>query len=344
MLNTKRFAAILFTLLFLASSASAQSVPAVVRAAQAKQVKLYGAGGFQGLEAYQSGFLISDEGHILTVYSYVLDSNYITATLDDGSKYEAKLLGADPKLEVAVLKIDLKGNPVSFYDLSKAVTGTAGQRVLAHSNLYGVAVGDEPVSVQRGVISSVSNLEARRGVYDTMYNGPVYVLDAMTNNPGAAGGALTNWRGELLGMLGKELRNSRNNLWLNYAFPIAQLNDAIERIKAGKAPPVGNDLAAPKLKNPLTLKALGIVLVPNVLERTPPFIDEVRPNTPAAKAGLKPDDLVLFVDDQLVQSCQAFTKLLERIELDTPIKIIVMRENNRQQELLEVPLQVAPAP
>ena len=344
MLKTTRLAAILCTLLCFASSTSAQSLPAVIRAAQAKQVKLYGAGGFQGLEAYQSGFLISEEGHILTVYSYVLDSNYITATLDDGTKYEAKLLGADPKLEVAVLKINLQGNPVSFYDLSKAVAGTAGQRVLAHSNLYGVAVGDEPVSVQRGVISSVSNLEARRGVYDTMYNGPVYVLDAMTNNPGAAGGALTNWRGDLLGMLGKELRNTRNNLWLNYAFPIAQLNDSIERIKAGKAPPVGNDLAAPKLKNPLTLKALGIVLVPNVLERTPPFIDQILPNSLAAKAGLKPDDLVLFVDDQLVQSCQAFTRLLERIELDTPIKLTIMRENNRQQELLEVPLQVPPAP
>jgi S1-C subfamily serine protease len=344
MQNLTRLAAILCTLWCCAFNAAAQSLPAVIREAQAKQVKLYGAGGFQGLEAYQSGFLISGEGHILTVYSYVLDSNYVTATLDDGSKYEAKLLGADPKLEVAVLKIDLQGNPVSFYDLSKVVTGTAGQRVLAHSNLYGVAVGDEPVSVQRGVISSVSNLEARRGVYDTMYNGPVYVLDAMTNNPGAAGGALTNWRGELLGMLGKELRNSRNNLWLNYAVPIASLNESIERIKAGKAPPVDNDFAAPKLKNPLTLKALGIVLVPNVLERTPPFIDEVRPNSPAAKAGLKPDDLVLFVDDQLVQSCQSFMRLLERIELDTPIKLTVMREKDRQQELLEVPLQIPPAP
>ncbi len=324
---------------FLMSTGVAQNLPSVIRAAQAKQVKIYGAGGFKGLEAYQSGFLISDEGHILTVYSYVLDSNYVTATLDDGTKFEAKLLGADPKLEVAVLKIDLEGHAVSYYDLAKAVQGSAGQRVFAHSNLYGVAVGDEPVSVQHGVISTVSNLEARRGVYDTLYTGPVYVLDAMTNNPGAAGGALTNWRGDLLGMLGKELRNSRNNLWLNYAIPIEQMTESIERINAGKAPPVENDFAAPKLKNPLTFQALGIVLVPNVLERTPPFIDEVRPNSPAAKAGLKPDDLVLFVDDQLVQSCQAFTRLLERIEIDTPIKLTVMRETNRQQELLEVPLQ-----
>ena len=58
------------------------------------------------LEAYQSGFLISAEGHILTACSYVLDTDYITVTLDDGRKFEAKLVGADPRLELAVLKID----------------------------------------------------------------------------------------------------------------------------------------------------------------------------------------------------------------------------------------------
>ncbi|MGC4004353.1 MAG: S1C family serine protease [Pirellulales bacterium] len=320
-----------------------ENVPNIVRDAQLKQVKIYGAGGFKGLEAYQSGFLISDEGHILTVYSYVLDSDYITATLDDGAKFEAKLIGADPKMEVAVLKIDPKGHALSSYDLSKAVVAGTGARVLAHSNLYGVATGDEPVSVQRGVISSRSNLEARRGGYDTLYNGPVYVLDAMTNNPGAAGGALTNWRGELLGMLGKELRNSRNNLWLNYAVPVSELIPAVERIKSGKAPPVDNDHSKP-LPNHLTLKAMGFVLIPNVLERTPPFVDEVRPESIAAKAGLKSDDLILFIDDQLVQSCQAFQRQLERIEIDTPIKLTIMRESELRQELLEVTIQVPAAP
>ena len=98
----------------------------------------------------------------------------------------------------------------------KAAEGT---RVMAFSNLFGVAVGDEPVSVQRGTISVITRLEARRGVFETPYRGPVYVLDVTTNNPGAAGGALVTRRGELIGMLGKELRNSLNNTWLNYAVP-----------------------------------------------------------------------------------------------------------------------------
>jgi serine protease Do len=173
------------------------------------------------LEAYQSGFLISAEGHVLTAFSYVLDSDTVTVTLDDGRKFDATLLGAEPRLDVAVLKIDSTELP--FFDLKQAATG-----VLAFSNLFSVAVGDEPVSVLHGIVSAVTSLDARRGVFETPYQGPVYVLDAMTNNPGAAGGALTNMQGQLLGMLGKELRNSRTNTWLNYAVPANELVEAVE--------------------------------------------------------------------------------------------------------------------
>ncbi|HVW37927.1 MAG TPA: serine protease, partial [Pirellulales bacterium] len=74
------------------------SFAAVIRGVQPKIVKIYGAGGFRGLEPYQSGFLVSPAGHVLTAWSYVLDTDYITVTLDDGRKFEAKLLGADPRL------------------------------------------------------------------------------------------------------------------------------------------------------------------------------------------------------------------------------------------------------
>ncbi|HEY1783940.1 MAG TPA: trypsin-like peptidase domain-containing protein, partial [Pirellulales bacterium] len=77
-----------------------------IDSAQPRMVKLYGAGGFEGLEAYQSGFLVSADGHILTAWSYVLDTDYLAVMLADGRKLEAKLVGADPRLEIAVLKID----------------------------------------------------------------------------------------------------------------------------------------------------------------------------------------------------------------------------------------------
>ncbi len=325
------FAWFLITVTF-AASAHAQSLQRTIRDVQQKIVKIYGAGGIRGLEAYQSGLLISAEGHVLTAYSYVLDAETVTITLDDGRKFESKLLGADPRLEVAVLKIDTTDLP--HFDFKHAATGEEGTRVLAFSNLFGVATGDEPVSVLHGTISAVSSLEARRGTFESPYQGPVYVLDAMTNNPGAVGGALTDYRGRLLGMLGKELRNTRNNTWLNYAVPVKELLEAVEAIKAGQVRPttVKNTNKRPEL--PLQLADVGLVLVPNVLERTPPYIDEVRPDSAADKAGIKSDDLVVLINGQLVQSCKAVFAELERIEHDAEVRITLLRGNELREVIL----------
>lgn len=299
---------------------------------QPKIVKIYGAGGFTGLEPYQSGALISSEGHILTAWSHVLDTDYITVTLDDGRKYEAKLLGADPRLELAVLKIDATGLPA--FDLAAAVPAAAGTRVLAFSNLFGVATGSEPASVQHGSVAAVWNLDARHGTFETPYRGPVYVLDAVTNNPGAAGGALTDNRGQLLGMLGKEMRNAADNTWLNYATPVSELQKTVDEIVAGRFVPRSGDDAVERAKFPHNLEALGIILVPDVVERTPPFIDVVLPGSVAAKAGLEPDDLIVFVDGRLVQSCKLLGAEVELIDRADPLRLTVQRG----QQLIDIAL------
>jgi serine protease Do len=284
------------------------------------------------MEPYQSGMLISDDGTILTVFSYVLDTEDITATLADGRKFPAKLLGADPRLEIALLKIEAVGLP--HFDLGEAVDVEAGTRVLALSNLFGVATGDEPASVQHGVISVRAPLQARRGAFDTVYRGTVYVLDAVTNNPGAAGGALVTRRGALVGLLGKELRNAQNNTWLNYALPIDELRASVDAIREGKftvreAPP------EQRPDRPLQLELLGIVLLPDVLERTPPYVDLVRPGSPAARAGMLPDDLILLLDDRLIQSCKSLREEFETIDFEDQIKLTVLRG----QDLVELAMQ-----
>jgi len=314
--------------------AAANDLPKLIESLQPKMVKIYGAGGFQGLEAYQSGFLISGEGHILTIWSYVLDTSYITVHLDNGTRLKAELVGADPRLEVAVLKVE--GQGLDHFDLGQVVEAEPGTQVLALSNLYGVATGDESASVQHGVISVKTRLEARRGVFETPYRGPVYVIDAVTNNPGAGGGALVNRRGQLLGMLGKELRNSRDNTWLNYAVPISELEQTVTDIIDGKFVPTEQADPRPKAEQPHDLGRLGIVMVPDVLARTPPFIDEVRKGSPADEAGIRPDDLVLFVNDErLIQSCKALKEELSYIDRDDPIKLTIIRG----QELLEFTLE-----
>ncbi len=316
------FAVVLFTT---APAFASGSFSATIASTQPKVVKIYGAGGYRGLEPYQSGMLVSSEGHVLTVWSYVLDTDYITVTLDDGRRFEAKLVSADPRLELAVLKIDAEELP--HFTLSDAVEATAGTRVLAYSNLYGVATGDEPASVQHGSVAVVTNLDARHGAFTTPYNGPVQVLDAMTNNPGAAGGVLTNLRGELLGMLGKELRNSQNNTWLNYAIPISELAPTVEKMILGQYEAMASDEPRDQTSDyPLTLDLLGIVLVPNVLERTPPFIDVVRPMSPANAVGIRPDDLWIFINGRLVQSCNALLDELTYIDRADEVTISIMRD------------------
>jgi S1-C subfamily serine protease len=313
-------------------AASPPSFAGIINDVQPKIVKVYGAGGFRGLEPYQSGFLISADGQILTVWSYVLDTDEITVTLNDGRKFPAKLLAADPRLELAVLKIDGAGLP--FFDLAAAPLADTGARVLAFSNLFGVATGDESASVQHGSVAVKSRLEARRGAFETPYKGQTYILDAMTNNPGAAGGALTDRDGKLLGMLGKELRNSLNNTWLNYAIPAAEMLKTVDEIRSGKFVQRAADESKAKPEKALNLALLGIDLVPDVLERTPPFVDSIRTNSSASLAGLRPDDLVLFVNDRLVQSCKAFLTELEYVDRADRVKITVIRG----QELIDVML------
>jgi S1-C subfamily serine protease len=311
----------------------AASLNAVIHDVQQRSVKIYGAGGLRGLDSYQSGFLISADGYVVTVFSHVLDSDVITVTLDDGRRFEAKLTGADPRLDVAVLKIEASDLPC--FDFQKAATAAEGTRVLAFSNLFGVATGDESVSVLHGTVAAVAPLSARRGAFETPYQGPVYVLDAMTNNPGAQGGVLTSVRGELLGMLGKELRNSQNNTWLNYALPASELVEAVEAIKAGKAPAGAGQANKRAPAKPLKASDLGLVIVPNVLERTPPFVDEVRKDSPAAATGVRADDLVVFVNGQLVQSCRALEAELGKLDHDAQVKLTILRDN----QLMEMTLQ-----
>ena len=316
----------------LAGSLRAASFASVIGQAQPKMVKIRGAGGLAGLEPYQSGFLVSAEGHVLTVWSYVLDSDTVSVTLDDGRRFEAQLVGADPALEIALLKIE--SEDLQHFKLDEAASAAVGQRVLAFSNMFGVAAGDEPVSVVHGQVSAVTELAGRRGAFESPYQGHVYVLDAMTNNPGAAGGALTDSSGRLLGMLGKELRDARTNIWLNYAIPISELAASISAIREGKSLPASTQSTI-LADDPAELVSLGIVLVPDVLERTPPYIDAVLADSPAAKAGLRADDLIVLVDQQVVQSCSAVSGELRRIESHAEVRLTVLRSG----ELVPVSLK-----
>lgn len=301
----------------------AQSTRETIDVVLPRVVKIFGAGGVANLEAYGSGFLISSDGHLVTVWSHVLDADVVTVVLDDGRRFEAELLGAEPTLELAVLKIDAEGLP--HFDLSQATEAGPGSRVLAFSNVFQVAVGDEPVSVLHGVIAATEPLSARSGRYDVSYDGPVYVVDAVTNNSGAAGGVLTTRDGLLLGMIGRQLNDSESNTRLNYSIPIMELTSTIRQIQTGDFSRNRDDLSS-EVANNFDAIDFGIVLVPDVVERTPAYIDVVLDDSQAESEGLLPDDLIVFANNRLVHSCQAFEAELGQLQPADDLTVVVRRD------------------
>jgi serine protease Do len=316
---------ILASLAFLTTSVDAQPpLSSWARDAQRRVVKIYGAGGLSGLEAYQSGFLVSPEGHIATAWSYVLDVDPIVL-LDDGRRFESEIVGFEPSLELAVLKIDASDLP--YFPVQDDLSPQWGDPILAVSNLFNIATGHEPASVMQGTIAAVANLNARRGTFKTPYNGEVLILDLIANNPGAAGGAVVDSQGRLIGMLGKELRDTATGVWLNYAIPAAALRSTLGDIIAGRKTSVVDE-STPMLDRDKShdLATLGLLLVPDVLESTPAYVDDVIEGGPAARADLRPDDLILLVDGKRVENQRSFRRLLRTIDRRDDVELTVQRE------------------
>lgn len=298
---------------------------AVVKNVLPKTVKIVGSGGIRGLEAYQSGIAISSEGHILTAWSYVLDGDSSTVTTNDGERFQGKLVGYDAKLEIAVLKIEAAGIP--FFDIDSAIDVSVGTRILAFCNCYGVATGNEPVSVQTGVVSAKTKLMARRGAWQIPYTEEAYFLDAVTSNPGSAGGVVTDRKGRLIAFIGKESRDSRSGLWLNYAIPFSKLSDSISKIISG-VQLADSRTTSRRTAEPLDPKLLGFELVPEVLNRTPAYIESVRPDSAAFESGLRADDLIVEINGLPTASCRDVSKRLGQVDRDSAVRITVQRGSN----------------
>ncbi|MEL7338681.1 MAG: trypsin-like peptidase domain-containing protein, partial [Planctomycetota bacterium] len=292
--------------------------------------------------AYQSGFLVSPIGHIATVWSYVLDVDPVVI-LDDGRRFESKVIGFEPTLNLAVLKIQADDLPYFDFAKGEQAVGSSdaaaseekdssqlvpfGTPVLAISNLFGIATGNESASVMQGTVASTTPLNARRGTYKTTFEGDVYVLDLVANNPGAAGGAVTDYRGQLIGMLGKELRDAQTGVWLNYALPATQLRTAVGDIIEGrKVVRTAGDAKTLDAKDAHSFQSLGLVMVPDVLEKTPAYVDFVVPESPAARSGMKPDDLVLLVGQTRIDSQSALRTVLQTIVLKDNVSMTIQRE------------------
>jgi serine protease Do len=346
----------------------------VVEKSNKKLVKVFGAGGFSRLNNYGTGIVISKEGHILTVASQLLDTADLVVHLYDGQRLKAQVLVAEPLLDIALIKVKVDGKKIDepngldldYFDFDAAVKrgpAAPGDWIIGVSNTFEIALRDEQLSVQRGVIAAYTKMAGRRGIFEFPYTGDVYIVDAITNNPGAAGGALLNRKGELIGIIGREIKNTLSDTWMNYAIPVGGKTEVMEKVivkdKDGKdveqERPV--TLSVPKfvelalkgeykpIKRPQVIGGVGgfhgIIFVPNVVERTPAYVEDVVPGSPADKAGLRPDDLVSFVDGEPVVSIKAFEEFIKK---STRPGTVIRLEVRRGEALQTVELTLGAHP
>ena len=313
-----------------------------------KVVKIFGSGGFKGVTNYSTGILISSEGHILTVASQTLDTSELIIHLYDGRRMKAVVMVAEPVLDAAILKIKMDDKKLDekldlnlpFFDVKVAgdrPNAEAGDWVLAYSNQYEVAMRNEPVSVQRGTVMSFSKLKGRRGIFDFPYNGDVYVVDAITNGPGAGGGPLTDRKGNLLGIIGREIKNSQSETWINYAVPLnakVDVQDGDKKVTIEMQTFLSKGMKgiyrpAVRVNNVVGVGGYhGMKFVPNVVERTPPYVDELIADSPAVKAGVRVNDLISFIDGEPIYSIKAFNEYIKKTQPGTTVRVEVRRGDN----------------
>jgi serine protease Do len=338
-------------LLTLAAGAALWAAPAaraqqpftdVAERVNKKMVKLFGAGGFKGLPAYGTGILVSPRGHILTANNHLLSTTDIKVHLPDGRALLARVVFREPELDLALLKIDDEIDGLPYFDVAEAAKrppAQPGDWILAFSNQFHIATRDEPMSVQRGVIAAVADLRARRGDFEPPYNGEAYFLDVIACNPGAAGGIITDRKGNLLGILGRELKSRLSDTWINYAMPVqteVEVQRDDKKAKVSVATFVNESIAGKYIVSTARTKEKGpggyhgIVLVPNAVQATPAYVEEVVPGSPAAEAGLRPDDLIVYVEGELVPSIKAFRAIVQQTRPGMTLRLEVQRGNRLQ--------------
>ena len=289
--------------------------------AQPKMVKVYGAAAGK-VEGYATGIAISGDGKILTMQGVYLDGKQVRVTLADGKAYEASILRRNRQYQLAILQI--QAETPNYFELKREDVGQQGDFVVAVANSFKVADKEEPLSATLGVISLRTSIEARLTERDVAYQGDMVLIDQITSNPGAAGGAVLTIDGKLIGVIGKIINSSETNTRLNYAIPNSVLVDFVENKKSETS-----TVAAER--KPVDL---GVKLFAHGGRSSPAYIDRVLRGGPAAKAKLKSDDLVISIGGQKVGSVRQFNDSLKKLTIGEEVIIIVKRGT----ELLRLPI------
>jgi len=319
-------------------------VDAAVQRLQPAVVKVYGVKGFRGVFGYMTGVLVHESGLLLTRNSVTLEeAPQIKCHLHDGRRRTAEIVRFDRKSKMALLR--LLGDPGEKFPvapLGDSSKVASGQFVLLIGNAYKVAQGKERCAVNMGVVSAVSSTRMRASTSaDFHYDGRIILHDAM-NNPGAYGGPLVNLAGEVIGISGTIVESRETNVQLHYAIPINDLKeflaDTLRRPGAPKTydPDGGKDEEADAEPGYHGIR----VLRAGVNRATAAYVDRVRPGSPAARAGLRPDDLVLKIDRMRVKTWKGFVRMMSRYRAGESVQLTIKRGS--EVKIITFKLEVKP--
>jgi len=217
-----------------------------------------------------SGFIISQDGYILTNNHVVSGSNGIFVTMTDGKEYTAKVIGTDPRTDVALIKIDAKGLPPLPIGDSKLLK--KGQWVLAIGSPFGL-----DSTVTAGIVSAINR--------DTGDYLPFIQTDVAVN-PGNSGGPLMNLAGEVVGVNSQIISQSGGFMGISLAIPIDEAMRVVEQLKAHGKVTRGRVGVQIGQVTPEVAKAIGLGTARGAM------VSNVEPGGPAADAGVRSGDVI----------------------------------------------------
>ncbi|MDH5392180.1 MAG: DegQ family serine endoprotease [Gammaproteobacteria bacterium] len=253
-----------------------------------------------------SGFIISNDGYILTNHHVIKGADEIIVRLHDKRSLVAKLIGSDRMTDVAVLKIDAKNlNPVKIGDASEL---KVGEWVLAIGSPYGF-----DHSVTAGIVSAKGR-SLPRDVYVPFIQTDVAI------NPGNSGGPLFNMNGEVVGVNSQIYTNTGGFMGLSFSIPIEVAMDVVSQIKKS---------------GHVTRGWLGVYIQEISRELAESFgldrpqgalVSQVIEDSPAQKFGIKAGDVILKFNGKAVTDSNHLPALVGRVAVGTKVKVEVLRD------------------
>ena len=266
-----------------------------------------------------SGVIVSPNGYILTNNHVVADADELKVLLSDGREVIAKVIGADEKTDVAVIKIDVENLPtLTMADSDKIRVGDV---VFAVGNPLGVGQ-----TVTMGIVSATGRNDVGILANDQIGGYENFIQTDAAINQGNSGGALVDARGRLVGLNSAILSSgSGGNIGIGFAVPtnlaVSILNSLVAtgKVQRGYLGVAGQNLD-PKLSESLGVNRdiKGVV------------ISDVVKESPAAKAGLKRNDVIVKIDNRPVDSQLALRLIVAQITPNTEVNVVVLRDGKEK--------------